>query len=149
MVTLTNHPIQLSHLGIAEFSFKSTRPPRPSDTVPPDTVEIKINNALNQEHKELQVSIRASVGQKDKLEENLETLPYYFTVRVVGTFHITDKFPMEHVKRWAEENAPFVIFPYLREIVYSLTTRAGFPPILLPLVEVPTFQLDKDSLPDN
>jgi preprotein translocase subunit SecB len=63
-------------------------------------------------------------------------------VEILGRFSIDTKaFPVEHVPEWARTNAPIMLFPYLREHVYSLTLRAGFKPAVLPLITVPTIRV--------
>ncbi|MGC0833528.1 hypothetical protein [Pantoea agglomerans] len=65
-------------------------------------------------------------------------------VEVGGIFSIDlEQFPSEHIYDWAEKNAPLVLYPYLREQVYGLSTRVGIKPVLLPLLEVPTMKFVK------
>ncbi len=68
--------------------------------------------------------------------------PFVLKVELIGLFTVDpERFPIEHVDQWARTNAPLVLYPYLREQVYGLTSRAGFNATLLPLLEIPTFRL--------
>jgi len=52
----------------------------------------------------------------------------------LGIFEVDeDKFPFKFIQNWAEKNAPLILYPYLREQVFSLSSRAGFGGTLLPL----------------
>ena len=66
-------------------------------------------------------------------------------MRVVigGVFKVDEtKFAKADIDDWANRNAPFILYPYLREQAYTLTVRCGFPGIIIPLLEVPTFKIE-------
>ena len=77
-------------------------------------------------------------------EEKESELPYFLKVELAALFEVDEsKFDKEHIYDWARRNAPFILFPYLREEAYALTIRAGYKPLILPLLEVPTFQSEE------
>lgn len=98
---------------------------------------------FNTDEKLIHVMMRVMIGRHNS--ENTED-PVSIHVELGGVFEVnTDNFPMEYINEWADRNAPLVIYPYVREHVYGLTSRAGLPPILLPLFEVPTFKVTKSN----
>ncbi|MBD8116832.1 protein-export chaperone SecB [Pantoea agglomerans] len=117
--------------------------------------EFSIENGhteFNEETKSINVRMRVRAGRfaidDDNLaEKNDEFLGQALSliVEVGGVFNIdTEQFPAEHIHDWAEKNAPLVLYPYLREQVYGLSTRVGIKPVLLPLLEVPTMKFVKN-----
>lgn len=79
-----------------------------------------------------------------------EGSPFRLKIAVVGTFKVDEaRFPINKLNHWAEHNAPLILYPYLRELAYSLTTRAGFPGVMLPLLQIPTFKITKESIDDS
>jgi preprotein translocase subunit SecB len=94
------------------------------------------HGAYDNEKKRIQVKVSVSVGADDP------GAPFSLLVEVVGMFAVDEgRFPVKHIEHWAQRNAPLVLYPYVREHVYGLAVRAGFPTITLPLLEVPTFRL--------
>ena len=69
--------------------------------------------------------------------------PYRLIIELVGLFHVDeDSFPVNKIEHFARNNAPLLLSPYLRESAYSLTTKCGFTPFILPLYEVPQFRIE-------
>ena len=85
----------------------------------------------------LKVSIIIGDNEKDS--------PFSLKVSLLGIFEVDEsRFPLMHIEHWAKNNVPLVLYPYLREHVYSLTSRAGLKGVILPLFEVPTFRISKE-----
>ncbi|HGE8285718.1 protein-export chaperone SecB [Serratia bockelmannii] len=99
----------------------------------------------------IHVSMRVRAGRfavdEDNSEadnEEYEKQPVSIWVEVGGVFIVdTEEFPVEQIPHWAEFNAPLIIYPYVREQVYGLSTRVGIKPLLLPLLEIPSFRIVK------
>ena len=72
-----------------------------------------------------EVEITATVTSK--LEENTVFL---IEVKQAGIFQIRN-LPNENIEPIIGVTCPNILFPYLREAVSDLVTRAGFPPVLL------------------
>jgi len=65
--------------------------------------------------------------------------PCKFTVTVAGRFQVdTTVFKEENIEAWAKSTGPYLLFPYLREQVYALSTRARLRPIIIPVFKIPT-----------
>ena len=74
------------------------------------------------------------------IDSVLHSIGKRYRVEILGLFNVDDeRFPIKSVHSWAKQNAPLILYPYLREQVFSLTSRAGFEGTLLPLFQVPTF----------
>lgn len=131
------YPVQLKHLGVIELSFK-----RNIDALPLDSNEEAAegfnftagSSAFDPEDNTIQVMVMAEIDDnKFKLRAQL-----------IGIFELEDNSFLPNIERWAEVNAPLVLYPYLREQVYGLATRAGIPAPLLPLFQIPSFKQYKD-----
>lgn len=96
----------------------------------------------NEESKQFAVKVAAIINDDESTEErcSLTDNRFELEVELVGLFEVDEeRFPSKFINRFASENAPLLIYPYLREHVYSLTLRAGLTPTMLPLFEVPVF----------
>lgn len=130
------HAIQLTDLRVSELSIHVDL------SVPRDASIGGFNietgrSAYNHEEHQIQVKMRVSMGAQEG-----ESSPFQLAVAIHGNFVVDEsRFDIKFIEDWADKNAPLVLYPYLREQVYSLTSRAGFPEALLPLIEIPTFRI--------
>ncbi|WP_197386907.1 protein-export chaperone SecB [Ralstonia pseudosolanacearum] len=93
------------------------------------------------EDSSIEVKLRVRVGSIEA-DENASPSPYSLEVELIGVFKVdAAKFPMEHIEHWAQNNAPMVLYPYTREHTTSMAIRGGFEPVLLPLLEMPSFKV--------
>lgn len=93
------------------------------------------HTAYNEEEQTIQVRVRAVVAES-------EDVPMSLYVEVVGLFKVDEtRFNKSYVEDWAKSNAPLVLYPYVREHVFSLSTRLGIKGLIMPLLEVPTFKV--------
>lgn len=72
---------------------------------------------------EVSLSITVTVSAEDKTV-------YLVEVAQAGIFYMAD-FPKEVIARMAATVCPNILFPFARETVSDLVTRAGFPQLLL------------------
>ncbi|MEZ9006239.1 protein-export chaperone SecB [Vibrio splendidus] len=145
--TYNYHPIQLRDVKVLEL-FISANPGCMSDQDSDCDVESSefgfyhTHSKYNEEAKSFIVKVAAVIGRDNDEEE--PTTEFDLRAELLGVFEVDeDNFPMEHIEAFASKNAPLLMYPYLREQVYSLTTRAGFDSTVLPLFEVPVFKLRK------
>jgi preprotein translocase subunit SecB len=55
---------------------------------------------------------------------------------MIGVFSEIESSKNMELKGFAENNAPGLVFPYLREHITSITSKAGLQPIILPPVNI-------------
>ncbi len=138
-----HHPICLRDVRVIELYIRGN--------IHPDEIneeQAARNSSINVGHSEYDTANhRIVVGLTLELKEGEEKeseLPYFLKVELAALFEVDEsKFDKEHIYDWARRNAPFILFPYLREEAYALTIRAGYKPLILPLLEVPTFQSER------
>ena len=90
------------------------------------SVHMDIANAVNnldEKLYEVTLSVTATVSHEEK------TI-YLAEVQQAGIFLMAD-FPTEMVGRLAATVCPNILFPFVREMISDLVTRAGFPQLLL------------------
>lgn len=139
------HPIQLASLNVAELHIEPNVAPDKKTGV--EESEVTISSAYSEYDEEenlISVAVKAEVGMSGDSDS---PPPFSMRVEVTGNFTVVDKerFPMDEIQHWAEFNAPMILFPYVREHVFSLTARCGFDPMILPLLEVPTVEAGEES----
>jgi preprotein translocase subunit SecB len=130
------HAIQLNELRVSELSIQvDLSVPRDA---PIGSFGIETGRSeYDKDAHQIQVKMRVLMGKDEQ-----EKTPFQLTVELYGLFEVDEsRFDVRFIEDWAEKNAPLVLYPYLREQVYSLTGRAGFPEALLPLFEIPTFRV--------
>lgn len=145
--TLKLHPIQAVHIAPKELRIKTHVPPNLSLEYEAD-FDLDVGHSdYYSEQKRIQIATRVQIGSEEPEigeDGNVKGHPFYLNVELVGMFEVDDTvFPAERIYEWATTNAMFIMYPYLREHVFALTARAGFTPMLMPLVEVPLFKVEK------
>jgi len=60
--------------------------------------------------------------------------PYSFRIVLVGFFHVSDQWPDNRVENLAKVNGASLLFSAAREALITMTSRTGFPAIVLPVV---------------
>ena len=135
------HPIQLISLNVMELSIKVNQPPESAD-LKLDEKGFSLRTGRSEYDEEnhiIQVGVKLEIGEEKEDQKSA------FTMRIVlgGVFKVDEtKFLKTHIQDWAKRNAPIILYPYLREQVFALTARCGFPGMILPLLEVPTFTIE-------
>jgi len=138
---LKQHPIQLVNFGVKELFIRSNRPPDVTISAEPGECSIGISSTpYDSKEKKILVSLRLESG----VEADKSKVPYSMRIEIIGIFEVDEaQFPVEHISDWAMKGAPLILFPYLREHAFGLSSRCGFKPLVLPLLEVPTFKIEK------
>lgn len=132
------HPIQLENIKVVILSLKVNFDNQQDNL--PDEVCFELfhgHSQFNVDDRKIAVKIGASVDSTDGNDS-----PFDLRVELLGIFSVSDEFDEKYVESWAKTNAPLIIYPYLREHVYSLTSRAGFEGRVLPLFEIPVFKIE-------
>jgi preprotein translocase subunit SecB len=134
------HPIQLISLNIEELSIKVKKHPQSADlTSGSEGFKLRTGHSeYDDKNHIIQVGIKLEVKGKEGQES-----PFDMKVVIGGVFKVDEtKFEKANIEDWANRNAPLILYPYLREQAFALTVRCGFPGIILPLLEVPTFKIE-------
>jgi preprotein translocase subunit SecB len=134
------YPIQANFIAVRELYIKSNVPLNQRLKVAPSNFRMKTaHTAYDDERHVIEVGVQIEYGIETKPEE---VVPFALRVHLMGQFQVDEsQFKKEKIETWARINAPFILYPYLREHVYALTARAGLDPVLLPLMELPTIKM--------
>lgn len=130
------HAIQLVSVETRELFIRLNGPVEDDiETIYKEHIQIgSAHSVFNSEDSIIHVGLRLSLGMdKDT------ALPLSMRVEITGTFSVnTDEFSVDNLDDWANKNAPYILYPFIREHSFALATRCGLPPMILPLVQVPT-----------
>lgn len=130
-----HHPIQLVDIKVLELYIKSVKHVENEDL--PEEGEFGFyhaHTALDDSDNTIAVKMGVKIDEEDGA-------PFTLKVELLGIFEVdVEKFSIDDLESWARKNAPLILYPYIREHVYSLTIRSGIEGILLPLFVVPTFK---------
>lgn len=137
------HPIQLIDIKVLTLHYEIVEnSDLPNDNPNHDQGEndefyfYKNHSEYDRGDKRFVVKIKAELKKPAD-----DTLGYSMLVELGGVFEVDeDKFDVTYVNSFADKNAPLVLYPYLREQIFGLATRAGIISPMLPLFEVPQFK---------
>jgi preprotein translocase subunit SecB len=134
------HPIQLISLNVLELFIRVKKPVKSKDLqLTEEDFTIRTGHSDYDEKKHIiEVAVRLEIGEGEDTRS-----PFMLRIVLGGVFTVDEaKFPKERITDWAKQNAPIILYPYLREQAFSLTVRCGYPGIILPLLTVPTFKIE-------
>ena len=138
------YPIQPTFIVVREIHFVSHRPPSKADKIDESDIRfVQDISPFNEDTKRVQVSIGAEFGFQNG--KGKPQPPFSLKVVMTGEFAIADDFPRDKIQLWATRNAAFVIYPYLRERLHYMCSQGGYPPIMLPLLQIPTIKVEKTA----
>ena len=83
--------------------------------------------SISEDRKKLVVLLEGSV----KAESSFD-----IKCSVIGFFEIDDEAKNMSLEQFAEDNAPALLFPYLREVISTTTLKAGMNPVFLPPINI-------------
>jgi preprotein translocase subunit SecB len=134
------HPVQLTSLNILELYIKVNQPLESADLkIGEEDFTINIGHS-NYDEKKHTIAIKMQLGMGT---QEGQKSPFVMKVVLGGIFTVDEtKFPKKHIEDWANRNAPIILYPYMREQVFALSVRAGFPGMILPLLTVPTIKVE-------
>lgn len=141
---MKNHPIQILNFFVDELKIIVHDRIKFQNKDYPKTFDYSVGRTDFDEANSI-IAVKVILSIKPENEEDIDR-PFSMTVSVSAQFNVDkNKFPIDKIDHWAIHNAPIVILPYIREQVYSLSVRAGFDPVILPLVEVPTVKISVED----
>jgi len=138
------HPIQLLSVETEELSIVvHERVKFLNNDYPKDFDYTIFSTEFDEDQSIIKVKVELNVKPA---EEGTIDRPFSLKVGVAGAFKVdTSIFPVDKLDIFIVHNAPLILLPYVREHAFSLTQRAGFEAIILPLVEVPTIKVTNNN----
>ncbi len=65
----------------------------------------------------------------------IDEVPFFTELQMEGTFKWVAEVKEEHLKELLHMNAPAILLSYMRPFISQVTTYAGYPPLILPLMD--------------
>jgi len=141
---LVKHAIQLEGIAVKELFIRVNSFGNDTDKLERNYKLGVGHSEFDKDNSEIDVGILVKIGSPDHCLDDEKNSEIDLKVNLLAKFSVDqDRFPIQQIDHWAENNAPLILFPYLREHVYALSIRAGIKPILLPLMEVPVLSPNK------
>lgn len=139
---MEKHPVQLVDIEVEQLNITSLdRQGFEGKEYAKDFTYSVAHTDYDEETKTISVKVEMDVSPENPEEIDR---PFSLHISLIGHFRVDpEKFPMDKINHWAANNAPVIILPYIREHAYSLSMRAGFEPIIFPLIQVPTIKVVK------
>lgn len=136
------HAIRLLSLDVLELYIRVKGPTDPRSEIDRNEVLMYSGHGeYDQDEHTISVVVKVEVGMKKG-----SSCPIAMKIEVGGVFQVDEsRFDLDHLNAWAKNNAPLVLYPYIRENAFALTARCGLRPLILPLMEVPTLGRKKAS----
>jgi preprotein translocase subunit SecB len=137
--SLILHPIQLEFVAAKELTIRSKMPPAKDYRLPEGQAIFGGSiSVFDEATRKFQVTFVVTIGDS---EFSRADLPLYLRIELVGGFVVTvPEIKAETAIQWANAAARFTLLPYLREHVAGLSSRAGYSPVMIPLLQVPVLQ---------
>lgn len=128
--------VDIKSIQLVESSVKLD----PSAGAPPYQVEVNRKSSWKPDDKNSQLLVITSFRVQTESSTNRGSAKPYLAIAVsyLLTYGIADFEGIEpaQVESFAETNAVFNAWPYLREYVQSTTLRMGLPPLTVPLLKL-------------
>lgn len=93
-------------------------------------LDIHTDININKNEKDRQAVVHLTLKVFEK--ENNTEYPFFMILENEGRFTWSED--LQDVNNYLEINAPSILISYLRSVVSQLTSFAGFPPLILPLI---------------
>lgn len=137
---MKRHPIQLINIFVDELHATVFDRVSFADNQYPKTFEYTVfSTEFDADDSTIAVKVEFTIQPAD---EELIDRPFSMKIVVSAVFSVdTDTFPVEMLNDWSFNNAPVVLIPFIRENAYALSSRIGFEPVLIPMIEVPTVRI--------
>ena len=95
-------------------------------------MDINFGHSLTLKEEQAQVALRCRLFSNAKREEK----PFDLEVHLTGLFGYKGDLAGEELKKVISSQGLNILFPYMRALITSITSSSGFPPIVLPLINV-------------
>ncbi|AKX93417.1 protein translocase subunit secB [Moorella thermoacetica] len=108
-------------------NFKSQK----NKSIPLD-FKVRTESTVDETNNEITVDLFCNIFEEGPEKDN----PFHLKVNLRGWFKASSSVEKNELYRYAEINAPAILFPFLRTVVSSVTMAANVPPVILPLVNI-------------
>lgn len=123
---MSNTNVTFVNVRVVEIDFKLNKDFRPDDKEIKVSLDFKIKNNFSEKDQILATMLTVEIFKKEKIA------PFTLKAVIEGTY----KGEIKALKEFSKIHAPAHIFPYLRELISSITMRAGIPPLILPPINL-------------
>lgn len=143
------HPIQLIDVKVLKLNFElfATEDVSAESSKGPETFRFQhTHSTIDEDEKRFAVKVRALLDDTSADSDNESDTKWKMEIELVGLFEYQshEDFSIDRLEAFAERNAPLILYPYLREHVYSCAIRADVERPMLPLFQVPPFKMVKE-----
>ncbi len=144
------HAVQLINVTVEELFIKVVGQPSTfKDDFPRDFSLVTGRSDYSPQDRSISVRLSMEITPLFDSQNNPDR-PFEMRVSLAGHFTIDESlFPVDKINHWAENNAPIILIPFIREHVYSMSIRAGVEPVLFPLIQVPTIKITSPNSASN
>lgn len=94
-------------------------------------LNVKSNTSIKKTDNTAFVILELNVFDKNNSDSN----PFYINICMEGQFFWDEGFTKEDIDKLLKSNGPAIILSYIRPYITSITVGAGFPPLILPLMD--------------
>lgn len=136
------HAIQLENITVLKLNIERNLDYCKDSEDQTNEFELShISSLFTEEDKKVAVKVKAVIGKFS--DDDCRNSLYNLYVELLGIFEVdTDRFDIKYIELFCKQNAPLILYPYLKENVYNLTIRCGFDGALLPMFEIPKYKED-------
>ncbi|MHB0818440.1 hypothetical protein ACYCFK_09190 [Stutzerimonas stutzeri] len=138
---MKQHPIQLLNVFVDELRAVVLDRNSFAEKEYPKTFNYKVfSTNFDEENSTIAIKVEFSIQPPEDAE--VADRPFSMKIVVTAAFSVdTELFPADLLEHWSFNNAPVVLIPFIRENAYALSSRIGFEPVLIPMIEVPTVKI--------
>ncbi|WP_310637537.1 protein-export chaperone SecB [Delftia acidovorans] len=131
------HPIQLREITVSQLSIVVNDFNEAKHYEGEVDLVIKVGTS-DFDEKDPFIAVGIEVNVSPRKSEPEASAAFEIKVELSGQFEVNyELFKFEHLNRWAQINAPFLLMPFVREQVYGLALRAGVKGVVFPLYTQP------------
>lgn len=77
---------------------------------------------------------------------SMSNVPFYIDISMEGEFFWDGGFSDKDIDKLLKSNGPAILLSYIRPYISSITVGAGFPPLILPLIDFTENECNIDEL---
>jgi len=144
-----NHAIQLQTVRVMETTLIVYQSDKALASNQEANFKFQVSvNQFDADKRTIVVRIRGEVGSEKTAQEAIPESPFYIRVALAGKFSVDiDNFPVNEVENWGKMNAPIILYPFLREHIYGLASRAGIKEVIIPMLTLPMYKIVASEVP--